>query len=169
MFWQVAMSQSSPPKIIVVASPDIQTWVGKKLPNFSLNDLNGKAYTNESINGKLTVINLWSITCHPCIDEMPLLSKLVDKYADRNVVFLAPAPETLDKINRILAHQKFTYTVLPQAQDLFKSFNLPGYPYHILVDRSGYIRSIWTGTMSPKMGQKIAETELPAAIDRELK
>lgn len=168
--WQVGTSQSSPSKIMVVSPPpDIQNWVGKKLPIFALHDLNGKAYNNESINGKVTVINLWSTTCHPCIDEMPLLSKLVDKYDNQNVIFLAPAPEAIDKINLVLTHQSFAYTVLPKAQDLFKSFNLPGYPYHIIVDRGGFIRFIRTGTMNPKTGQKIAEADLPTAIEQELR
>ncbi len=170
LLWQVGTSQPSPAKIVSISSPpDIQSWVGKKLPIFALHDSNGKAYDNEFINGKVTVINLWSTTCHPCIDEMPLLSKLVDKYANHNVIFLAPAPEAIDKISLILAHQSFAYTVLPKAQDLFKSFNLPGYPYHIIVDRSGYVRFIRTGTMNPKTGRKIAESDLPTAIKQELR
>lgn len=169
-WWQVGFSQSSNSGFVVINSPEtIQHWVGKKLPSFTNQDLEGNSYSSESMKGKIIVINLWSVTCHPCIEEMPLLSKLVRQYADRGVVFLAPAPEGVDKIAPILARQPFKYAVLPQAQDLFKSLGLLGYPYHIVVNKEGFIRFIRTGTINPKTRQKIAESDLPAAIEQELK
>ena len=68
-----------------------------------------------------------------------------------------------------MSNHAFTYTIIPQAQALFKALDAPGYPYHIVIDRDGYMRYIQSGTTNGKTGEKIAKSELPKAIDRVMK
>lgn len=143
----------------------LQKWVGKKFPEFNILDKYGNIYNNKLVENKLVVVNFWSTTCQPCIEEMPLLSKLVEKYADKGVIFLAPAPENASAINSTVSSKSFKYIILPQAEDLFKTLALSGYPYHLIIDRNGFIRYIRTGSVD-NTGKKIAETGLPEAIER---
>lgn len=167
---QSGLSQSTPQKVVILSAAEIaKSWIGKKLPDFAFQDLAGNNVDNKSIKGKVTVLNMWSTTCLPCTYEMSSLNELVDKYPKRNIIFLALAPEAADKIKPILIHQPFTYTIIPEAQDLFKSMTLLGYPYHIVVDGDGFIRFMRFGTMNPKTGQKIAESDLPMAIEQMIK
>lgn len=49
-------------------------------PAFSTVDLNGAAVDNSLFSrANLTVINIWSTTCYPCIEEMPLLAQWAQK------------------------------------------------------------------------------------------
>lgn len=146
-----------------------RNWLGRKMPEFSLQDTIGQMYDNASIAGKVVVLNLWSTTCSPCIEEIPLLNNLVRSYTTQGVVFLALTSETSIKVSEVLSKHAFAYTVLPHAQALFKTLDAPGYPYHIVIDREGYLRYIQSGTMNSKTGEKIAETELPDAIEQALK
>lgn len=162
--------QSEPQKIIIINAVDIaKSWVGKKLPPFMFVDLSGNTVSGKAIKGKVAVLNIWSTSCLPCVHEMTSLNALVDKYAQQGVIFLALAPEAADKIKPILIHQSFTYRIIPEAQDLFKSMQLSGYPYHIVVDSEGVIQFMRFGTMNPTTGQKIAESDLPKAIEQVLK
>ncbi len=145
-------------------------WVGQPLPAFALKDVNGKIHDNNSIQGKLTVINFWSVTCAPCISEMPLLSELVSKYIDRGIVFLAPAPEDSSHVQRTLSKRRFTYTVLPQANELFATLGIDSYPYHLIVDTNGIIKEIYHGSrVDTKTNQVSLDDRLVTAINAALK
>ena len=53
---------------------------GKACPEFALTDTEGRLWTNQSIKGKVTLINIWHIYCEPCIKEIPQLNELTKKY-----------------------------------------------------------------------------------------
>ncbi|RZM22335.1 MAG: TlpA family protein disulfide reductase [Pedobacter sp.] len=144
-------------------------WIGKQLPTFSLKDIQGNVYSNTSLKGKLIVINFWSTTCRPCIEEMPLLSDLMAKYTGKNIVFIAPAPESAVRIQKLLSKRRFTYTVLPQAQGLISALAVEGYPSHFIISSTGVIEDIYTGLSSNSQTNKaMLDNRLIAAIDKVL-
>jgi len=55
------------------------TWyspkVGEPFPQFSEKDMDGRTWTNDSVKGRVMVINLWYSGCGPCRAEMPILSE----------------------------------------------------------------------------------------------
>lgn len=55
-----------------------QGYLGKTLtaPDFTLLDQDGKPWTLSKQRGKTVVINFWSITCQPCVEEMPSVIEL---------------------------------------------------------------------------------------------
>src|ERR687893_223477 len=59
-------------------------------PAFSLTSMDGKKFELASLRGKVVVINFWFTGCPPCIEEMPKLNELVEKFKDKDVVFIAP-------------------------------------------------------------------------------
>lgn len=71
--------------------PEKIDLVGKQALPFSAKDINGKNYSLESLKGKVIVINFWFVECKPCVMEMPELNKLVEKYENKDVVFLGLA------------------------------------------------------------------------------
>jgi cytochrome c biogenesis protein CcmG, thiol:disulfide interchange protein DsbE len=50
--------------------------LNKKLPDFTLKDLNGKSFNSSQLIGKPSLINLWSVHCSPCIQEFVFLDSL---------------------------------------------------------------------------------------------
>jgi peroxiredoxin len=45
-------------------------------PDFTLNDQQGKPWRLADHRGKTVVLNFWTITCRPCVEEMPSLEQL---------------------------------------------------------------------------------------------
>jgi thiol-disulfide isomerase/thioredoxin len=45
-----------------------------------LTDLKGKPVTKEMMQGKIVVLDFWATWCVPCMQEMPYLQKVYDKY-----------------------------------------------------------------------------------------
>ena len=49
---------------------------GKKAPAFTLKDVKGNSVSLESYRGKVVVLNFWTKTCGPCMEEMPEIADL---------------------------------------------------------------------------------------------
>jgi thiol-disulfide isomerase/thioredoxin len=81
----------------------------KRTPNLELKDLAGNTHKIAELRGSIVVLNFWATWCAPCREELPLLSSLSRKYADKKIRFIAvSADEAKDreKINQFLSRQK---------------------------------------------------------------
>jgi peroxiredoxin len=57
-------------------------------PDFTLRDRSGRAWRLSDHRGKVVVLNFWSITCPPCLEEMPTLVDLANLVDGRDDVEL---------------------------------------------------------------------------------
>lgn len=76
--------------------PDLNNLInltGQKAPDFVSVDMNGTEYNLENLRGKIVVINLWATWCVPCVEEMPMLNNMVNKFKGKDVVFLGATSE----------------------------------------------------------------------------
>jgi thiol-disulfide isomerase/thioredoxin len=88
---------------------------------------------------KITVINFWFIECKPCKMEIPDLNKLVEKYKDYDVEFLAIALNKPDQLKDFLKKTDFDYTVLSIEEQKTMALGIQGYPTHFILNRQGQV------------------------------
>lgn len=79
-----------------------------------LTDLKGKPVTKEMMKGKIVVLDFWATWCVPCMQEMPYLQKVYDKYkSNPNVMFMvvnSGARNTIkDAIGWEAKNQQYTF------------------------------------------------------------
>ena len=55
----------------------------RRAPDFTLKDLRGAEVSLASLRGKVVVLNFWTKTCGPCLEEMPDLAELAVILRDR--------------------------------------------------------------------------------------
>ena len=65
-----------------------RTYPGKPAVNFTFTDVNGKTKSLKTLSGKTLLIDIWGTWCVPCIEEMPFLEKLQERYAQRDDVHI---------------------------------------------------------------------------------
>lgn len=63
--------------------------VGAPVPDFELQDLDGKAVKLSSYRGEAVLVNFWATWCGPCQAEMPLLQDRYTTYHDSGLEILA--------------------------------------------------------------------------------
>lgn len=51
-------------------------WIDKPAPDFKLSDLSGNNVTLSSMRGKVVLLDFWSISCGPCVREMPTIEDI---------------------------------------------------------------------------------------------
>lgn len=103
---------------------------------FHFTDIKGNMLSSEDLTGKIMVFNFWSITCGPCIKEMPQLNELVEKMKGRDVVFIAPAfysPKDY-LIEKFLPKHPFAYNIVEITNP--DDYNIFGFPTHIVTDKN---------------------------------
>jgi thiol-disulfide isomerase/thioredoxin len=61
----------------------------RRPPNLEFQDLKGTRHKLADLRGSIAVVNYWATWCVPCREELPMLSKLMQKYAGAGVRFIA--------------------------------------------------------------------------------
>ncbi|QNK63228.1 TlpA family protein disulfide reductase [Pedobacter sp. PAMC26386] len=117
--------------------------LNKKLPSFSLKDLDGNELSSAQLLGKPTLINFWSIYCGPCIEEMPQLSRLKEKYKDQmNFVSITENSAIDDDLKGFLKNKGFNFQVLENGEDYKGKLKIAALPTNLFLDKDGVVRYI---------------------------
>ena len=70
----------------------------KPVPDLKFQDLTGHTQKLSDLRGSITVVSFWATWCGPCKEELPRLSTLKQRYADKGIRFVAiSADESKDK------------------------------------------------------------------------
>ena len=112
--------------------------VGFEMPNVTVTRLDSSAIDLTALRGKPVVINWWQTFCGPCIKEIPELNELVEKYADRDVEFLAIAHNEMAELTPFLEKHPFTYDIALADEEAVHVFG-QGYPRHVIIDGDGKV------------------------------
>jgi thiol-disulfide isomerase/thioredoxin len=110
------------------------------LPDVNYVDTSGKAYTAQSLAGKVVVVNFWATWCHPCQQEIPALSKIYDQYKGKDVVFLGVMTDSVDdsQLLNFESDYSMTYPVVRANSDIMVSYNYPqNLPTTLVFNRGG--------------------------------
>ena len=112
--------------------------VGFEMPNVTVTRLDSTTIDLTVLRGKPVVINWWQTFCAPCITEIPELNELVEKYADRDVEFLAIANNEMADLTPFLEKHPFTFDIALADDEAVHIFG-QGYPRHVIIDGDGKV------------------------------
>jgi peroxiredoxin len=125
---------------------------GRKAPEFSLKDINGKNVRLADYQGKVVLINFWATWCPPCKHEIPIFVDLQQRYRDQGLVFLGiSVDDPVDVLKPFVSQWKMNYPVLvglgrEDVQDAYGP--MFGIPVTIVVSRSGQVCTRYFGLRS---------------------
>ena len=126
-----------------------ECMVGAEAPNFKVTTLDGTVVELSKLKGKVVVLNFWSTTCKPCIEEMPALNELVRSYSDKEVIFLSLAPEDTETLKKFFVRFPFDFTPVANAEkvksEIFKLQTIV--PYSVIIDKESKIKKMWFGAL----------------------
>ena len=107
-------------------------------PSLALTDLSGKQWNLVDLHGKVVVLNFWASWCSPCVEELPILGKLVDEYGGQLVVLGVNYKEPSWTVEKFTREHTFRYPVLlDKTGEDFKRWTSGVMPTTVLIGRDG--------------------------------
>lgn len=111
-------------------------------PPWSLVSLNDETINLSDLKGQLVLIDFFYKSCYPCLQALPGLQDLHEKYNNKGLKIIGIDPydtKEKDEIDTFLAKQGVTYTVLLGGKDVVKEYHVSGYPTIYLIDKEGKV------------------------------
>lgn len=108
--------------------------LGETAPDFQLTTISGKQIKLSDFADRPILLNFWFTSCAPCIEEIPELNELVDKYQNQGVVFLAIGLDHPKRIKPFLKKHPFQYEILTNGLRVAQSYKVNSYPTHLLLN-----------------------------------
>ena len=121
-------------------------------PTFSVVTRDGRTLTQDSLRGRVVLVNVWATWCAPCRVEMPALQQLATSYAADGVVVLGLSVDRGPPadVDAFLAEREITYPVAIVDERTIAAFGgVRGYPTSLLLDRDGVVRHAVVGPIGP--------------------
>jgi thiol-disulfide isomerase/thioredoxin len=124
----------------------------KKLPNVTLNNLDGKSISivnNYAEKDKLYVFSFWATWCTPCVNELDELNELQSDWKkELNVEFIAISIDdsrTQKRVKPLVKGKEWTFNILLDSnQDLKRALSIVNVPYTLVV-KNGSIVHVQNG------------------------
>ena len=134
--------------IILIAATTVTAGIEQSAaPDFTLKSIEGENLKLSEYRGEVVLINFWASWCGPCLQEMPVLSELHDKYKALGFTALGVnVEEDSAKARKLLKELPVSFPVLLDNESVVsKQYNVVAMPSTVLVDRNGNMRYLHKG------------------------
>jgi thiol-disulfide isomerase/thioredoxin len=106
---------------------------------FSAKTINGETLELSNLKGKIVILNFWATWCPYCVEEIPHLIKLQDKYKDK-VKILGITVDDADaqiSVRQFVEQKKINYSILFSTKEIAKGYGpMTGIPMTIILDKN---------------------------------
>jgi thiol-disulfide isomerase/thioredoxin len=127
----------------VVAAPKDK----EPAPRFNAITTTGEKFTNDTVKGKVVLLEFWTTWCGYCAEEAALVDKLGREFADKGLVLLAiDVGESRKTVKKYLdQHPRNCKIVFMEDTNLAAMYAATVYPIYVVVDRDGFIAGTQRG------------------------
>lgn len=134
--------------------PD-DVFVGQKAPELSAGDawFNSGPLKLEDLRGKVVLIDFWSFECRYCLEAMPHVKALYEKYEKDGLVVIGVHVPRIDyeknlaKVKDAVAKQGIKYpVVVDNNYRIWGDYLCNSWPSQFVIDQDGIIQLSHSGT-----------------------
>jgi thiol-disulfide isomerase/thioredoxin len=133
-----------------------QAFRNEPAKDFELTTLNGRKVKLSELKGKVVMIDFWATWCGPCVQSIPTLNKLYEKYKNQGLEILYVSTDSEAdkyKVAPFVKEKSISFPVMLDA-GVKEMYDVKAFPTTIFIDRKGNIRHRDTGFVtdeSPRM------------------
>jgi thiol-disulfide isomerase/thioredoxin len=134
-------------------------------PGFSFRTRENETISNNSLRGKVVLLDFWGTWCPPCRESVPMLKNVQKKYAAKPFQLVGISSDDDEDVWKtfIQAQHMNWSEYLDSSSELQEAFNIDSFPTYIVVDKDGVIRFRQSGLSQD------SQNDLEDAINKALK
>ena len=108
-------------------------------PKFRAKTMDGETINNDSIQGKVLLLQFWATWCPYCKRDMAALERIGREFESQGLMVLGiNVGESKKKVNQFLEQSpRSSKVVLMEDTNLAAVFEAKNFPLYVLIDRSG--------------------------------
>ena len=139
-----------------------QVLVGKSAPDLTIRQwITDNPPDIENLSGRVCVIEFWATWCRPCVESIPHLIELNNKYKDKGLALIALSQDkSAEQLERFVREKKISYNVAVD-NGTADWFGIRGYPTAVIVNHEGKV--VWQGYPWDKDFEKTIAKTLEAS------
>lgn len=121
---------------------------GKQAPLFELKSFDNKPFALQATAGKVVLLDFWEVWCGPCIESMPKVQQLYDKFKDKGLVVYGIINDVrqLESSKKLVDRKsEIEFPMLIGNDALKKDYQVNAVPQYVLIDKKGKINFISLG------------------------
>lgn len=114
---------------------------GEPAPKFRAKALDGSTFDNDSVKGKVVLIQFWATWCGYCRRDQPAVDQVTTEFAKQGLIVLAVnVGEPRLKVEGYLEQSpRQCHVVLSRESNLQQAFRAEGFPKYVVINRNGKI------------------------------
>src|ERR1700687_70688 len=116
-------------------------------PRFNAKTLEGEKFNNDSVKGKVVLLEFWTTWCVYCFEEAGLVDQINQEFHDKGLIVLAvDVAESKKTVRKYLdQHPRKSRIVLTDDTNLAAMYEATVYPIYVVIDRDGNIAETHSG------------------------
>lgn len=109
-------------------------------------DMNGKEIQLSDFKGKVVLLDFWATWCGPCIEDLPNIVSVYEKYHkdgfDIIGIPLEQQPVDKDKFTKFLSDHKMPWPQILDSKNIGMAYGVTAIPCTILITKEGKIAAV---------------------------
>lgn len=132
----------------------------KDAPDFTLNNMDGEAFTLSEHEGKVVVLNIWATWCPPCRKEIPDFIEIQKKMRDDGVLFVGVSvdKEGWQVVRPFAKEYGINYPLLVDDGTIRQKYGpFRGIPTTFIINKKGKVEYVAPGMINREILQPALE------------
>jgi thiol-disulfide isomerase/thioredoxin len=115
-------------------------------PRFTATTLDGEKFTNDSVKGKVVLLQFWATWCQYCRHDQPAVDSIVHDFPDALIVLAVDVGESKKKVRQYLEDSpRACKVVLTENTNLAAMYAAKSFPLYVVIDKDGNIAGTQRG------------------------
>jgi thiol-disulfide isomerase/thioredoxin len=134
--------------------------VGKPAPQWRATTIGGIEISSEALQGKYVLLDFWGSWCGPCIQAIPQLKKVFERFKLQNFTIIGFAYENESSLKRAMEQYELPWPQISDNRGTYRTrFLVSGYPTYYLIGPDGTVLA---------MGQELRGERLVKTLEKYL-
>jgi thiol-disulfide isomerase/thioredoxin len=138
-------------------------------PAFTFSDYNSEVINFTNYHGKVVLLNFWATWCQPCLDEMPTLTALQDKFGPEGFAIIGICTDAngYESVAPAVEQYNINYPMTIMNSDFEQGFGpILSIPTTVLIDRDNSVVERYSGAQTAATFEEIIRqlVSLPTSL-----